>query len=138
MNKMDVIKKLSEYADPAMSAMYLTDDFTSTDAGGNPPLNKVAWLGMGNMLRASVPDLKFAIEDIAEEGDQVKVTGRFTGTFQNDLNLSAMGMGTIPATGRALNFKSTSSVVTFQGDKIKNWHNEGSLSLQDFLKQFSA
>jgi predicted ester cyclase len=135
MNKMDVIKKIS---DDTVAAMYLADDFTATDDAGSPTMNKEAWIGMGNLLRASVPDLKIAIEDISEEGDKVKGSGRFTGTFQNDLDLSAIGMGTIPATGRALNLKSNSWVVTFEGDKIKNWHTEGSQSVQDFVNQFKV
>jgi len=138
MNKIDIIRTMSETTDPVKAAEHLADGFKRTDAGGNPPMDKASWIGMGQLMRASIPDLKFEIEDVHEEGDKLKITSRFMGTFQNDMDLTAMGFGKISATGRPIKFQSNSSLITFDGDKIKEWHDTAAQSLADFVQQFTA
>lgn len=122
MNKIDIVKVAFDF-DNADSASLLSDDFQSTDAVGGPPTDKSMWIGMGQMMRASFPDISYVIQDIREEGDSVMVTGRFSGTFVNDFDLSAMGMGVIPATGAAVEFSDGTSQVSFDGDKISRVHD---------------
>jgi predicted ester cyclase len=124
MNKIDIVKKAFNFdSPPEVQREYLTDDFQYTNSVGEPPMDIEAWLGMGEIMRASIPDAGFAIDDIRQEGEDVILVGRFTGTFKHDFDLSAMNMGVIPATGKALNFPAATSRISFDGDKISRNHN---------------
>ena len=124
MNKVDIVKKAFNFdTPPEVSMEYLTADFQATDSVGGQPMNKEAWFGMGEIMRASIPDVGWVVEEIRQEGEDVIRTGRFTGTFKHGFDLSAMGMGVIPATGKALNFSSSTSRISFNGDKIARNHN---------------
>ena len=123
MNKIDLVKATYSFDNFEESNKNLSDDFQSTDAVGGPPFDKVGWIGMGQMFKNTFPDIKVIIEDIHEEGDSVMVTSRFTGTFTNDFDLSAMGMGVIPASGAMVEFPSSSSKISFDGDKISRIHD---------------
>jgi hypothetical protein len=101
----------------------LADSFQSTDEAGSPPFDKDTWFGMGQMLQASFPDLENVIDDIREEGEDVSVTSHFVGTFANDLDLSAVGLGVIPASGKKVTWPPGTSLVTLEGGKITRIHN---------------
>lgn len=122
MNKIDIVRSAivgSGYHDKA--SLY-TDDFQSTNSMGQPPLDKNTWLGMEALLTGSFPDLEFVVEELAEDGDGVQLAGYFTGTFTNDLDLSVMGIGVIPASGEKINWPTNHNLITFDGDKIVQWH----------------
>ncbi|NIO13348.1 MAG: hypothetical protein GTO31_05630, partial [Xanthomonadales bacterium] len=68
-------------------------------------------------------DIEYVIEDIREEGEGVRVVGRFAGTFTNDLDLSIMNLGVIPATGAPVDFPTSTSQVSFEGGKISRSHD---------------
>ena len=123
MNKIEVVKKAFDMKDPEAQREYYSDDYQFTDSVGSPPMDKEAWFGMGEMLRASVPDLDFTIDEIHQEGEDVIVSGHFSGTFQHDLDLSAMNMGVIPATGKAITIPGGTSRISVSGDKISKNHN---------------
>jgi hypothetical protein len=123
MNKIDMVKATYSFDDFEGSAKNLSDDFQSTDSVGGPPFDKAGWIGMGQIFKNTFPDIKVVIEDIHEAGDSVMVTSYFTGTFTNDLDLSAMGMGVIPASGEMVTFPSTTSKISFDGDKISRTHD---------------
>ena len=123
MNKIDIAKVTYSFDDLEESNKYLSDDFQGTDEVGGPPFDKAGWIGMGQMFKNSFPDIKVVIEDIHEEGDSVMLTSHFTGTFKKDFDLSAMGMGVIPASGAAVKFPSSTSRISFSGDKVSRTHN---------------
>ena len=123
MNKIDIAKVTYSFDDLEESNKYLSDDFQGTDEVGGPPFDKAGWIGMGQMFKNSFPDIKVVIEDIHEEGDSVMLTSHFTGTFTKDFDLSAMGMGVIPASGEAVKFPSSTSRISFNGDKVSRTHN---------------
>ena len=60
---------------------------------------------------------------IHEHGDTVMLTSHFTGTFTKDFDLSAMGMGVVPASGEMVTFPSSTSEISFDGDKVSKTHN---------------
>jgi hypothetical protein len=122
MNKIELVKSAFSLDDPDRVS-YLSDDFQWTDELGSPPMDRSSWLAMGQLVESSLPDLSYVIEDIREEGNGVVVTSHSTGTFINDLDLSPMGMGAIPATGKAVVFPSQRDRVSFDGDKISEFHN---------------
>jgi hypothetical protein len=51
------------------------------------------------------------------------VTTHFSGTFTNDVDLSAWGMGVMPATGKCIDFPSGTDLVSFDNGKISKLHS---------------
>lgn len=124
MNKIEIVKKAFSYdTPPEMQREYLSDDFQFVDSVGGPPIDKEAWFAMGELMQASIPDIDFTFDEIHQEGEDVIASGHFSGTFKNDLDLSAMGMGVIRATSKAINFPGGTNRVSFSGDKISKSHN---------------
>jgi hypothetical protein len=120
MNKQDIVQAAFSMD---LTGSYLADSYQFTDSIGSDPVNKEMWLGMGQLMQMAIPDIGYVIESIEEDGEDFLVTGHFTGTFTNDLDLSAMGMGVIPATGQPLSMPSSTSRVSFEGDKIVRNHD---------------
>ncbi len=140
MNREDLVRTAMNLDNPDQHSYY-SDDFQWTDSLGSPPMDKRAWFGMSDLMRSAFPDLSYDIESVREEGDRVAVTGRFAGTFSNDLDLSPVGMGTIPATGARVKFPSSTALVSFEGDKVSKIHAAGTgpdAGMPGFLKALGA
>jgi predicted ester cyclase len=117
-NKIEIVKTAFNFdTPPEVQREYISDDFQFVDSVGGPPMDKEAYFGMGALLQASIPDIDYTFDEIHQEGEDVLVTGHYSGTFQHDLDLSAMNMGVIPATGKAINIPGTGR-VSFSEDKI--------------------
>jgi len=97
---------------------YLSGDFQTLDMEGNVQMNREAYLGLSSLLYASFPDFKSVIHDTQEDGDNVIVRSHFEGTFTGDLDLSAMGMGVIPANGKKIVWPEATTDWKFKGDKV--------------------
>jgi predicted ester cyclase len=97
---------------------YLSDDFKNYDKDGNVLMDRAAYTGMGQLLGSAFKDFKAEYSDIREEGDSVIVTYHFEGTHTGDLDLSAMGLGVIPASGKKIVFPEDTAAFKIQGDKI--------------------
>ena len=123
MNKVDFMKKVYSFDNFEESQKYLSEDFQGTDSVGGPTFDKAGWVGMGQMFKGSIPDIKVVIDDIQEDGDMLTVKSHFTGTFTNDFDLSAMGMGVIPASGEFVEFPPSTAEISFEGDKVTRFHN---------------
>jgi predicted ester cyclase len=121
MNKIELVKAAYNLADPEQYSHY-ADDFQYTDAQGNPPQDKATWVAMGQLLRSAFPDLSLVIEDIREEGDGVVVRAHFSGTFTNDLDVSPLGLGIVPATGKPVNFPPGTNRVSIDNGKISKMY----------------
>jgi predicted ester cyclase len=122
MNKLDIVNSVmvgSGYSDKG--SLY-TDDFQATNSVGEPPFDKNTWLGMEELLMGSFPDFDFVIDEIEEDSDGVWLTGHFAGTFTKDLDLTAMGVGVIPASGKKVTWPNSRNLISFEGDKISRWH----------------
>jgi len=142
MDKIEIVKKaLSFDTPPEEQKKYISDDYQFVDSVGSPPMDKEAWFGMGQLMQASIPDLDFIFDKIHQEGENVILSGHFTGTFKHDLDLSAMNMGVIPATGKVLNIPGGTSRISFTGDKISKNHNLDTgptAGMAGFLAAFGA
>jgi hypothetical protein len=121
-NKKELVKSAFNLDRPDRYSLY-ADDFKWTDSVGSPPLDKNSFFGGEEPLRLAVPDLSIVIDDIKEDGDYIVIASHFSGTFRKDLDLSSMGMGVIPATGKAFASPSQRDRVSFDGDKISELHN---------------
>ena len=97
---------------------YLSDDFQNFDKDGNVALTKEGILSMGRMMQASFTEYGFVLSDLREEDDFVIMSGHFEGTHTADLDLSAMGLGILPASGKKIVWPDASAKLTFAGDKI--------------------
>ena len=97
---------------------YLADDFQTLDQDGNVQMNREAYLGLSHLLFASFKDFKVDFADVRAEGDSVIVSSHFEGTHTGDLDLSAMGVGVIPASGKRIVWPQASTKWDFEGDKI--------------------
>ena len=138
MNKVDIVRTAFNFDS---QGELLADNFTATDSVGGPPMDRTAWMAMGDMMRASFPDIDFVIEDIREEGDGVQVTGYFSGTFTNDFDLTPLGMGVFPATGKNIRWPSGTSQVTIEDGKITNNHDTSTgadAGMAGFVKALGA
>lgn len=91
-------------------------------------------MGMVYLMYASLPDMDAFISKLWEEGDDVFMTYHFEGTFQNDLDLSAMGAGVIPASGKKIVWPEDTIKLTIEGDKVRRIEPYGDIgSVADFL-----
>jgi predicted ester cyclase len=121
-NRIEVVRAANDWDNPDRNSYY-SDDFQWTDALGSPPMDRDSWIAMGQLMKSAFPDISTVIEEIREEGDDVVVTSHFGGTFTNDLDLSALGMGVIPAKGKAFVFPTSTVRIGFDGDKIAKLHD---------------
>ena len=110
-----------EAGDFETAASYMADDFVFSGATRDP-IGGQEWLGMSMALKAGFPDLSynFVIESI--DGNVVTSSAQLTGTHNGDLDLSAMGMGVIPATGIAVSNPRESNEAIVEDGKVKSLH----------------
>lgn len=125
------------WADPTASPMeaaekFFSDDFQNIDQDDNVLMDKAAYMGMGQLMFAAFQDFKFVYSDLHPEGDGVIVNGHFEGTHTGDLDLSAMGIGVVPASGKKIVWPESSSKWKVEGGKLLSIQ-EISGGMADFL-----
>jgi hypothetical protein len=59
------------------------------------------FLGLMELMWKAFPDIQFNSQLVNIKGNVIRFTNQLAGTHTGDLDLSAMGMGVIPATGRS-------------------------------------
>ena len=97
-----------------------TDDFQFS--GPVPePIGGAQWMGMSMSLKKAFPDLDYQFHVESVDGDAVKISAELKGTHSGDLDLTAMGMGVIPATKKSFANPHEHGTVTVRGDKIASW-----------------
>jgi predicted ester cyclase len=139
---MDLYKAFFEasWANPPSSLTeanmkYLSDDFQNFDVDGKVIGNKEAYIGMSQLLFAAFSDFKAVYSDLREEGDDVIASYHWEGTQTGDLDLSAMGLGVIPASGKRIVWPEATSVFAIKGVKIVSIKPYGdSGGMEEFLK----
>ena len=98
----------------------LTDDFKFS--GPVPePISREAWLKMSVSLRTAFPDLNYHFKVEGEDGDTVKISSGLTGTHKGNFDLTAMGMGVIPATNKFFTAQREHGQSIMQDGKVKTW-----------------
>jgi thiamine pyrophosphate-dependent acetolactate synthase large subunit-like protein len=122
MNKIEIVRKVNDWSEPRRKDYY-ADNFQSTNAQGAPPSDRDAAFAIGQLMQSAMPDIRTVVEDIREDGDDVVLTSHWEGTFVNDFDLSAMGLGVAPATGKAVVFPTSTIRISFDGDRISRIHD---------------
>ncbi len=119
-SKLDVVNawQAVPVSDNEARMAYIAEDFQSLNRDGTVLMDKAAWAGMGDMLLASFEGYDYKVSEVREEGDAVIMTGHFEGTHTADLDLSALGAGVIPASGKKIVWPEWSNKVTVAGDQI--------------------
>jgi len=79
----------------------LADDFIFVNPNSPiPELSREEWIGMSQMLANAFSDLTYNFEILEEKGPQVWVAVEFEGTHDGDLDLTPMGGGVVPPSGK--------------------------------------
>lgn len=108
-SKTDVVRMWEEesWRNPPSSfvnanEIYLSDNFQSLGKDGNVMGDKAGMNAMSQILYDSMTGFKGVVHDLQEEEDgSVTMTFHFEGTHTGDIDLSAMGLGVIPASGKS-------------------------------------
>ena len=131
-NKLDIVnaylKQLENAANAEDAWAYLADDFKNVDKDGNVVLNRESFIGMSRMVITSFPDFSFVKTGIREEDDYVVVNGHNEGTHMSDIDLSALGIGVVPASGKKVVWPEGNFKVTVSDGKISTWGPHGDYS----------
>ncbi len=104
------------------------------------PMTGMQWLGLSKSLKKAFPDLQYNFRIDRVEGDVVGTTTRLTGTHTGELDLTAMGFGVIPASGKTFINPKEEGEAVVKGDKIVSLHvksTEGS-GLMGILHQIGV
>jgi predicted ester cyclase len=124
-SKIDVYKKYFEasWTNPPTSLReanktYLSDDFKNYDKDGNVVMDKEAYIGMTQLLTSAFKDFSAVYGSLREEGNSVIATYHFEGTHTGPLDLSAMGLGVIPPSGKKIVWPDDTAAFEIRGDKI--------------------
>ncbi len=108
-----------EAGDFERAASYLADDFQFSTPQLPQPLGKKEWLGLSRALKEGIPDLNYNFRILGTEGNRVRVSSQLTGTHTGNLDLSGMGMGVIPPTGRSFSAPQEESEGMVEGGRVK-------------------
>lgn len=111
-----------------------SDDFANLDEDGKVLMDKEAYIGMGRLMFSAFDDFRWVLGDLREDDDGVIMSGHFEGTHTGDLDLSAMGIGVIPASGKKIVWPEATIKWRVRGDKIISLQPYGGASgLEGFL-----
>jgi SnoaL-like polyketide cyclase len=112
----------------------LSDDFQNLDQDGKVALTKDGILNLGRMMHVAFTDYGFVTTRLSQEGDYVIITGHNEGIHTADLDLSAMEIGMLPASGKKIVWLEASAKLTIVGDRIKRLEpHAGPAGLKAFL-----
>ena len=104
-------------------AGYLSDDFQFS--GPTPePVGKGPYIGLTKTMLAAFPDINYNARTTSVEGDVIKTTSQLTGTHTADLDLTPMGMGVIPATGKSFSNPEEVGEMRVKDGKVVSWEIE--------------
>ena len=79
---------------------YLSNDFKFSGAVPEP-VSGNEWIGMSANLKTAFPDLDYQFNTDGASGDTVNISAQLRGTHKGALDLTAMHLGLIPATGKS-------------------------------------
>lgn len=124
-SKVDVVKGYYDLAwsnppssIPEAVEVYFSDDFKSLDKDGNVAMTKEMLIGMSLTMAAALPDFKAVIEELKEVGEGVLMRFHFEGTHLADFDLTPVGLGVIPPSGKRVVWPTVSTLWIVEGDKI--------------------
>lgn len=125
---------LAPPADLEAFANLLSNDFANLDQDGKVALTREGILNLGHMMATAFSDYGFVVNTLSEEGDHIIITGHNEGVHTADLDLTAMGLGIIPASGKKIVWPEASAKLTIVGNKVTQLEpHSGAAGLKAFL-----
>jgi hypothetical protein len=118
MDKREIYKKVEVFGGFENQKQYYADDFQAVDENSGQIYDKEGWFSMGKVIQSAFPDIKNVVDEIKDDGDNLLITSHWVGTFTNPFDLTALGMGMVPASGKKLVFPSAKVRYSFKGDQI--------------------
>ena len=118
---------------------YLANDFKFS--GPVPePISGAEWMGMSASLKAAFPDLNYHFKVESVNGDTANISAELQGTHKGALDLTALHMGVIPATGKSFKAAHEHGKAMVRDGKITSWTMEPTegAGLMAILKQIGA
>jgi predicted ester cyclase len=110
--------------DVAKVGSLLAEDFTFS--GPVPkPLSKREWVGLLGIFKTAFPDINYNLRFVKAEGNVVTTTSQLTGTHTGNFDMSAMGLGVFPPTGKYFSNTEESGESVVEDGKIKSIHMQG-------------
>jgi predicted ester cyclase len=101
----------------------IADDFQLT--GPMPqPLGKREFVSLQIALIDAMPDWKFNVSDIKEDGDKVTARAHISGTQTAPLNLPALGIHSFAATGKHVQLPFEQLTVTIKNGKLSRLESD--------------
>jgi len=115
-------------------ANLLSDDFQNLDQDGSVAFTKDGFLSLIRVLDAAFSHLGFVVTELYEEGDFIVISGHNEGVHTADLDLSGLGLGVVPATGKKVVWPEASARLTIVSDKVTRLEpHAGPAGLKAFL-----
>jgi len=74
MDKVELVRKAYTFGKPEESMAYFSDDFKATDETGGPALDKASWFGMGELMRAAIPDIDYVGKAVTFPSSTIEVS----------------------------------------------------------------
>jgi predicted ester cyclase len=119
MSNIDLVKATLaafEAGDTAKAASMLADDMVF--AGPVPqPIPKSEYVGLQSALIAAIPNWKFNLSDLKEDGDKVMGKVHISGTHTQPLTLPALGIQALPPSGKHIQLPHEPITVTIKNGK---------------------
>ncbi|HEY46510.1 MAG: hypothetical protein AMJ88_07180 [Anaerolineae bacterium SM23_ 63] len=100
---------------------FLSEDFKFMGPVPEPMSGK-QWVRLSKSMLRAFPDIQYHFRIDSIEGDVVRTTTRLTGTHTGGLDLTAMGLGVIPATGISFSNPEEEGEAVVKGDKVVSLH----------------
>jgi predicted ester cyclase len=120
MSAIDIVKEglaATEAGDFGKLEEMVADDFAMS--GPVPmPVGKREFIGLMMAMLKAMPDWKFNATDFKENGDQVTVPLRITGTHTGELQLPMPGLPAIPASGTKVSLPAEPGTFTVRNGKL--------------------
>jgi len=79
------------------------------------------WMEIGKNLRAAFQDLDYQFKIEGVDGDNVRFSTQLGGTHTDDLDLTAMKMGIIPATQKSISTEREYGTATVHRGRVIAW-----------------
>ena len=124
-SKVEIIRAWHDesWANPPSSMVeaaekYFSDDYQGLDNDGSVMMDKAAYIGMTQLMMKAFPDFKGVVHDLSEDDGDVIMTFHWEGTHTGDFDLSAMGLGVIPASGKKAATPESKTRFMVEGGKI--------------------
>ena len=120
MSGIDIVKAAlaaAEAGDFAKVSAMFTDDMQFAGPVPNP-VGKKEFIGIESAMVAGIPDWKFNVSDLKEDGDKVTGMLQITGTQTKALQLPFPGMAPVPPSGKHVSLPKEPATFTIRDGKI--------------------